>query len=159
MSSVIVELPDEGSTIELGKRIAKLIQPGSVLFLEGELGVGKTSLCRGIILGLGGKSKQVTSPTFTLVNEYEAKNSSTHSSLIVHHCDFTRLPEGDLLDDFGGLEFFTTKNIYVVEWFSRLGISEKNLKNHIVMVEILYKGSGRLAKITDNARKDLKFLE
>ena len=145
--------------MELGKRIAKLIQPGSVLFLEGELGVGKTSLCRGIILGLGGKSKQVTSPTFTLVNEYEAKNPLTHSSLIVHHCDFTRLPEGDLLDDFGGLEFFTTKNIYVVEWFSRLGISEKNLKNHIVMVEILYKGSGRLAKITDNARKDLKFLE
>ncbi len=89
MNSVIIELPDEESTIELGKRLAKIVKVGMVISLEGELGAGKTTLCRGIVAGLGGDSAQVTSPTFTIVNEYEAGTN------IVQHCDFTRLPEGD----------------------------------------------------------------
>lgn len=153
MSSVIIHLPDEESTIQLGKRVAKLLKPGSVLVLEGELGAGKTTLCRGVISELGGKPEQVTSPTFTLVNEYVV------GDFLAQHCDFTRLPEGDLLDDFGGLEFFAEPHFYITEWISRLGFTEKSFKNHMVMVEISYDGSGRSAKISDRSAKDLQFLK
>lgn len=153
MSSVILNLPDEESTIELGKRIANLIQNSSVLILEGELGAGKTTLCRGIIIGLGGNPEQVTSPTFTIVNEYETEKFS------VRHCDFTRLPKGDLLDDFGGMEFFAEPCVYVVEWFSQIGLPEKAFKNRILRVSISYTDSGRSVRIEGPTAKDLQFLK
>ena len=102
-------LPNEDATINFGARIAKHCTQGMIFNLVGELGAGKTSLAKGILMGLGWDPETVTSPTFTLVNEYQT------GTLGVLHCDFYRLSEGDPLDDLGGLEFFFQKKLYIVE--------------------------------------------
>ncbi|MBD3646263.1 MAG: tRNA (adenosine(37)-N6)-threonylcarbamoyltransferase complex ATPase subunit type 1 TsaE, partial [Pseudomonadales bacterium] len=70
MKSVSYNLGDEAATVALGARIASALGGGLTIYLAGELGAGKTTLCRGILRGLGLEGA-VTSPTFTQVGPYE----------------------------------------------------------------------------------------
>lgn len=99
-------------TIALGASLAKLLLNGDVLALWGELGSGKTCLVKGICKGLGTK-EEVTSPTFTLINEY-----SNHCP--VYHFDFYRLDSEDDIYGLGYEEYFYGNGICLIEWADRV---------------------------------------
>src|SRR5215211_4070727 len=79
-------------TRRIGARLAPVLQPGDVILLEGPFGVGKTSLVQGLAKGLRVGSAYVTSPTFTLVNEYEGR-------LPLYHIDLYRLETPEQVAD------------------------------------------------------------
>jgi len=109
MATIISNSPEE--THALGKSWAAEAEPGWVIGLEGDLGAGKTQLVKGIARGLG-ITDPVTSPTFTLVCEYEGK-------LPLHHLDFYRLENDEQILAAGLEPYFTPEGITVIEWINR----------------------------------------
>ena len=99
-------------TLEIGRRIGQLLPSGSVLSLEGGLGVGKTLLVKGICAGLGVDS-EVLSPSFILLEEYRGE-------LPVLHFDLFRLDDMDDVMDVGLFDAIDGCNIVIVEWGDRL---------------------------------------
>ena len=99
-------------TLEFGERLAHTFQGGDVLALTGDLGAGKTLITRGIALGLGITAEQVTSPTFTLIQTYEGR-------LPVIHVDLYRLENPSAILQLGLEDYFTAKNIVIIEWADR----------------------------------------
>ena len=98
----------EKECIKLGKKISKYLTRGDILALNGELGSGKTTFVKGVLSGLK-YNKEVTSPTFTLVNEYDSKYK-------VIHIDFYREKNIDRWIDLGIYEYFDSENIVIIEW-------------------------------------------
>lgn len=96
-------------TITLGRSLASFFKPGDIITLDGDLGAGKTALSTGICKGLG-CSEKVTSPTFTIVNEY------TSGSIPVFHFDVYRLTSMDDLYDIGWDDYVNRKGIILMEW-------------------------------------------
>jgi tRNA threonylcarbamoyladenosine biosynthesis protein TsaE len=112
--SFIRELPDFDATLAFGRRLGKLLFPGSVVALVGPLGAGKTHLARAIAEGLGlVDSRVVTSPTFVLIQEYEAR-------LPVYHFDAYRLQTAAEFFDLGVHEYFEGSGVCLVEWADRV---------------------------------------
>ena len=107
-----LELGSPQATEQLGARLADLTKPGSVLYLRGDLGAGKTTLVRGFLRGLG-YSGAVKSPTYTLLEPYELTNR------LVLHCDLYRLADADELEFLGLREFLDGRTILLVEWPER----------------------------------------
>ncbi len=105
-------LPDLAATQEAGRVLAKKILPGEVLYLQGELGAGKTSWVQGVLQGLGYRGV-VASPTYTLVESYVFPN------LTLFHFDFYRLKDPEELRFIGIEEYFTPQSICVIEWPER----------------------------------------
>jgi len=99
-------------TLEFGERLAHTLQGGDVLALTGDLGAGKTLITRGIALGLGITAEQVTSPTFTLIQTYEGR-------LPLIHVDLYRLENPSAILQLGLEDYFTAKNIVIIEWADR----------------------------------------
>lgn len=93
-------------TLSLASKLALFLKPGDVITLEGELGTGKTIFTKGIASGLGVK-QMVTSPTFTIVKEYEGQ-------LPLYHMDAYRLEHSE--EDLGFSEYFNSNGVSVVEW-------------------------------------------
>lgn len=106
MREVISHSPEE--TIEIGKNIAKNLKKGDVIVLTGDLGSGKTKLTEGILTYFG-LEKEISSPTFTIVNEYYAEN------LNIFHFDVYRLEEAEEFSAIGGEEYFE-KGACIIEW-------------------------------------------
>ncbi len=104
---------DAAYTRLLGSKLAREAQPGDVLGLVGELGAGKTVLVRGFVEGLGGDPDQVRSPTFTLMNLYDA-------TLPIYHFDLYRLGSAGELDGIGFVEFARGDGVTLVEWADRI---------------------------------------
>lgn len=103
------------ATLALGKKIGEHIQAGSTIALTGELGCGKTLLTRGICDGLAVPLRQVNSPTFVLVNEYQGR-------LPVFHLDLYRL--GDIEDSFeiDVMDYFSRAQtgLMIIEWAEKM---------------------------------------
>jgi tRNA threonylcarbamoyladenosine biosynthesis protein TsaE len=98
-------------TLELGKKLAPLLRAGDVVLLIGELGTGKTVFARGVARGLG-IERNIVSPTFTLLKEYDAR-------LPLNHLDAYRLEgPGDLYDL--GIDEYLEGGILLVEWADRV---------------------------------------
>lgn len=110
-------LIDEKATSKLVQKLLPLLKPGLLIFLKGDLGAGKTSFVKICAEFLGVPRTEVHSPTFSLVNEYRGRDME------LVHCDFYRLPEGEMLDDLGGTEFFYQEKLFFLEWGERLGIA------------------------------------
>ena len=105
----------EESTLELGRRLARLLQPGQVVALYGDLGAGKTVLSRGVAQGLG-VTEPVTSPTFTVVQEYHLADGR-----FFFHLDMYRIDSAESAVAFGIEDFlFANDAITLVEWPERI---------------------------------------
>ncbi|WP_153124582.1 tRNA (adenosine(37)-N6)-threonylcarbamoyltransferase complex ATPase subunit type 1 TsaE [Peribacillus tepidiphilus] len=94
------------TTFSLAEKMGMVIEPGSVITLEGDLGAGKTTFTKGLAKGLG-ITKNVNSPTFTIIKEY-------HGRLPLYHMDVYRLD--DESEDMGFEEYFEGEGVTVVEW-------------------------------------------
>ena len=101
-----------GETEAIGMRVAKDLGAGSVLALKGELGSGKTLFTKGLVTGLGG-SAMATSPTFTIVHEYQG------GRLPIYHFDFFRLENRGSTDRLGLDDYFFGDGVCVIEWADR----------------------------------------
>ena len=99
----------EAETEALGARLASALSPGAVVAYRGGLGMGKTAFTRGLARGLGYKGR-VTSPTFTIVNEYEG------GRLPLFHFDMYRLEGADALFDIGWEDYLDRGGVCAVEW-------------------------------------------
>ena len=99
----------EQETEAIGREMAQRLAPGAVVAFTGDLGAGKTAFVRGMAQGLG-ISQRVTSPTFTIVNEYEG------GTLPLFHFDMYRLRDADDLFDIGWEDFLRRGGVCAVEW-------------------------------------------
>lgn len=108
-ASLILSLPNEEATIALGKEMSSLLRPGMVVWLDGDLGAGKTTLVRAMLRGLGYVGP-VKSPTYTLVEVYVV------SSLYWYHFDFYRFNDPEEFVDAGLGEYFRENAVCLVEW-------------------------------------------
>lgn len=105
-----VILRNEQATEELAQRIAELAQPGDVICLKGDLGVGKTFFAKCFIAHLTGLSKDnITSPTFTLVQTYDADKGT------IWHFDLYRIDSLEACEELGYEDAFDT-GITLIEW-------------------------------------------
>ena len=103
----ITHSPEE--TEKIGEALAKSLQPGTILAYRGDLGAGKTAFTRGLARGLGCK-ETVTSPTYTIVNEYLG------GRLPLFHFDMYRLASSDDLWDIGWEDYLERGGVCAVEW-------------------------------------------
>jgi len=106
MIDIIVKTPEE--CMDIGEKISSKLKPGDILSLEGELGAGKTTFVKGILKGLNYKH-DVTSPTFTLINEYE-------TDVKVIHIDFYRENDTKRWKIIGLNEYLYSDSIIILEW-------------------------------------------
>jgi tRNA threonylcarbamoyladenosine biosynthesis protein TsaE len=113
MIRTVYEAADLAATDALGTRLAALLPDGAVVALNGPLGAGKTRLVQAIAHALGVDRREVTSPTFVLVNEYHGRRS-------IHHLDAYRIRDDDEFLDLGPDEFFDGPGITLVEWAERV---------------------------------------
>ncbi|HWQ80292.1 MAG TPA: tRNA (adenosine(37)-N6)-threonylcarbamoyltransferase complex ATPase subunit type 1 TsaE [Anaerovoracaceae bacterium] len=103
----------ETDTREFGKELAKNLKPGNVVALTGDLGTGKTTLTKYIAEGLG-ITEIITSPTFTIVQEY------TGGRLPLYHFDVYRIADPEEMYELGYEEYFFGRGVCVVEWAGRI---------------------------------------
>ncbi|OGA33651.1 MAG: tRNA (adenosine(37)-N6)-threonylcarbamoyltransferase complex ATPase subunit type 1 TsaE [Betaproteobacteria bacterium RIFCSPLOWO2_12_FULL_64_23] len=113
-STLEMHLADEAATRALGARLARVIMPGLLLYLHGDLGSGKTTFARGLLRGLG-YTGRVKSPTYTLVELY------TVSRLNLYHFDFYRFRNPKEWRDAGFNEYFNGASVCLVEWPEKAG--------------------------------------
>ena len=108
------ELPNLAATTAFGHRLGQLLFPGCVVALIGPLGAGKTYLVRAIAEGLGiADSRVVSSPTFVLIQEYQAR-------LPIYHFDAYRLRTEAEFFDLGAHEYFAGEGVCLIEWADRV---------------------------------------
>ena len=125
-------------TFFLGEQVASVISEGCTIALTGTLGSGKTQLTKGIAFGLGIDEK-ITSPTYTIVNEYHL------NSIKFIHIDSYRLNDDKDFEDIGGTEILNSGAICVIEWSDRISGC---LPENVINISIEINGSSsRLIKI------------
>lgn len=100
---------NEAETIELGKKLALNLKPGSTVAVTGDLGAGKTIFVKGIAKGLS-INEYITSPTFTLIHSYKGMD------ITLHHFDVYRIANEDELFEIGFFEYLNSGDICVIEW-------------------------------------------
>ncbi len=103
----------DADTLEIGRRLAAQLHPGAVVALFGPLGAGKTTLAKGVALGLE-VQEPVTSPTFTLVACYQGRLRGR--TLPLYHVDLYRIAHPAELDDLGLEELLYGPGIVLIEW-------------------------------------------
>ena len=110
MTGTVVTESEE-QTAEAGERLAATLRPGDVVLLFGDLGAGKTAFVRGLARGLGASGDEVSSPTFTLVQEYAGR-------IQLFHVDLYRLEPAEV-DDLGLDELVAGEGVVAIEWAER----------------------------------------
>jgi len=135
-TSKVFETHGSEETIEVGRQIAKLLAPPKFLILRGDLGAGKTTLVKGIAEGLdAAEAEEVTSPTFTLIHEYEGDFTSNGETSVVklYHLDLYRLEGERQLETLGLDELARPDSIVLVEWGEKFPSVVKRSDGEIVV--------------------------
>jgi tRNA threonylcarbamoyladenosine biosynthesis protein TsaE len=110
---VTITTNSEAETSDVGRRLARQLSAGSVVLLIGDLGAGKTALVRGLAEGLGVPPEEVSSPTFTLMQEYRG------GRVPLIHVDLYRLNDAREVDDLG-LDELGLDTVLAIEWAEKL---------------------------------------
>jgi tRNA threonylcarbamoyladenosine biosynthesis protein TsaE len=131
-------LADEEATVQIGNLLGQVMQTGGVIYLEGDLGAGKTTLTRGLLMAFGHQGA-VKSPTFTLVEPYEFANHR------FYHFDLYRLGDPEELDYLGIRDYFGPGNLCAIEWPER---GQGYLPTPDLRVSLSVQGAGRLFRLT-----------
>ena len=137
----------ENETLEIGKKIATELKKGDIIVLTGELGSGKTKLTEGILTYFG-LQDEISSPTFTIVNEYNTKEFP------IFHFDVYRLSDVDEFFAIGGEEYFE-KGVSIIEWgemieeilpesYTKITFSRDLDKENLRNIEIVNKGKMKI---------------
>ncbi|MFP5207496.1 MAG: tRNA (adenosine(37)-N6)-threonylcarbamoyltransferase complex ATPase subunit type 1 TsaE [Acidobacteriota bacterium] len=135
-------------TIEVGRALAALLNPPQLLLLRGELGTGKTTLVKGIAQALdAAEPDEVTSPTFTLVHEYDGSRAGKPVKL--YHLDVYRLESERQLETLGLDELLTPDALVLVEWGEKFKSIRKRATGEIVIIS----QGGDLRKISVSFRE------
>src|SRR6185295_1538611 len=103
----------EAATVALGRVLAELLPSGTVVALDGPLGAGKTRLVQAVAEALGINSREVTSPTFILVQQYQGRTP-------IYHLDAYRLRDEDEFLQLGVDEFFSSESLVFIECAKRV---------------------------------------
>ncbi len=123
-NSDLISLSTEKKTEELATKFLKIIKPGNIVFLYGDIGVGKTTFVKYLVNGLQKKynlkTTEVTSPTFNLLNEYEINN------IKINHYDLFRIKTNEDVKNLGLFEDITN-SITLIEWPQIIKEKPKNL--------------------------------
>jgi tRNA threonylcarbamoyladenosine biosynthesis protein TsaE len=125
MNEYIVKTNNTEETLQFSKELAQRLQPGDVITLEGDLGAGKTTFTKGLAVGLD-ITKNVSSPTFTIIKEYNGR-------LPLYHMDVYRLE--DSYEDLGFDEYFEGQGVTVVEWAHLI---DEQLPNELLQIKITH---------------------
>lgn len=115
----------EKETMDIARNIAKKVKKGDIIVLSGELGAGKTKFTEGF-LSYFGLQDEISSPTFTIVNEYKKQDIN------IYHFDVYRLSDVSEFYAIGGEEYFS-KGICIIEWGE---IIKEALPNNYIKIEI-----------------------
>jgi tRNA threonylcarbamoyladenosine biosynthesis protein TsaE len=131
LKKVVLQTRNTSGTIQIGKSIGSLLLPGDVVALVGELGTGKTQFIKGLAVGVGiGKPTYISSPSFTLINEYKGK-------IPFYHIDLFRLRAEKEAEDLGLEEYFQSGGITAIEWADRI---PSLLPREMLWIQISYTG-------------------
>lgn len=137
---MVIKTNNELETEQLGESLAEKLKPGDVIALYGNLGAGKTAFVRGLAKGLG-LSARVSSPTFTIVNEYLGKTP-------LFHFDMYRLGSADELFEIGWEDYLDRGGVCAVEWSEN--VEEAFPPDHIIVRIERTGDSTRTVEITRN---------
>jgi tRNA threonylcarbamoyladenosine biosynthesis protein TsaE len=128
---MVFQTQSTSETIRIGKSIGSLLRSGDVVALAGELGTGKTQFIKGLAAGVGvGKPTYISSPSFTLINEYPGKVS-------FYHIDLYRLRSEKEAEELGLEEYFQGEGITAIEWADKI---PSFLPKEILWIHIQYTG-------------------
>jgi tRNA threonylcarbamoyladenosine biosynthesis protein TsaE len=126
-------------TIEAGRKLAQLLAPPAFLILRGDLGAGKTTLVKGIAEAFdAAEADEVTSPTFTLIHEYEGtrEENGKRRPVKLYHLDLYRIDSERQLDSLGLDDLQTDDSIVLVEWGEKFPSVVKRSQGEIVMTSL-----------------------
>ena len=139
---VKIYLENEEKTREIGSKLGELLTPKSVICLIGDLGAGKTTMTLSLARSLG-VDDYITSPTFTIVNEYEGK-------MPLYHFDVYRIGSSEEMYDIGFDEYIDGEGVCIIEWANLI---EDILPDEYLYIEMNYKETGREMILTPKGEK------
>ncbi len=137
LEPVLIELPDEAATAELARRLAPALARGGVVYLEGDLGSGKTTFARALLRALGAGTR-IKSPTYSLVECYELP------ALTVWHLDLYRIADPGELEWLGLDALDAPASLTLIEWPQR---GAGRLPPPLLRVVLQQAGDGRRARL------------
>ena len=141
-------LKNEQQTLRFGRQLGQALLKGCVIYLQGELGSGKTTFVRGLLAGLG-YSGNVKSPTYTIVESYKLGGYD------IYHFDLYRLADPEELEYLGIRDYFNENSVVLIEWPDKgLGY----LPEPDVVIQLNYVEDGRNVIIESKTKKGERLL-
>ncbi|MDB8850181.1 tRNA (adenosine(37)-N6)-threonylcarbamoyltransferase complex ATPase subunit type 1 TsaE [Peptostreptococcus anaerobius] len=138
-----IYLADESFTYDMGQKIGRALFSGAIICLNGDLGAGKTAMTKSIAKALG-IDEDITSPTFTIVNEYR------DGRLKLNHFDVYRIGSSDEMYDIGFDEYINSDGVSIIEWST---IIEDILPEERLDIDLNYEGMGRTIEFIPHGEK------